>query len=413
MFVYFVYNLAVLLISFALKIIAPFRSKIKLFVEGRRATFSLLKSNISEKDKVIWMHTASLGEFEQGLPVIDQIRRHFPEYKILITFFSPSGYEVKKDTEAADIVCYLPLDSKTNAKRFVNEVHPKVAIFVKYEIWPNYLKQLKRKMVPTILISAIFKKEQIYFKWYGGFMRKTINKIDHFFVQNKESETLLHTIGLTNVTIAGDTRFDRVNEIKDRDNSLAFMKNFKHDKICLVAGSTWPEDEKLIVSYINTTTFAVKFVIAPHIIKKNHIDDLIKSISKKTVLFSELGMRNLKDFEVLIVDTIGLLTKIYSYADIAYVGGGFATGLHNTLEPAVFGIPVLIGPKYFGFKEAEDLLENKGCYSLKTFEEFQNILDEFIKDDDLRKEAGQINSSYIHKNKGASNQIIAHLRTLV
>ena len=410
---YFLYNLALLVISFSLKIIAPFRPKINLFVKGRRATFSILEGKITENDTTIWIHTASLGEFEQGLPVIEQIRRHFPEYKILITFFSPSGYEVKKDTEAADVVCYLPLDSSTNAKRFLKQVHPKIAIFVKYEIWPNYLRELQRNRVPIILVSAIFKKEQLYFKWYGGFMRKAINKIDHFFVQNKKSEALLNTLGLTNITIAGDTRFDRVSEIKERDNSLTFMKHFKKDKLCFVAGSTWPEDEKIIVPYINSTAPAVRFVIAPHNIKKDHIDDLRKSISKKVVLFSKCDERDLKDFEVLIVDTIGLLTKIYSYADIAYVGGGFATGLHNTLEPAVFGIPVIIGPKYFGFKEAEELVEYKGCFSIATFKDFMNIADAFIKDDVFRKEAGQINISYIQKNKGASIQIIEHLRTLL
>jgi len=411
--VYFVYNLALLVTSFTLKIIALFHSKISLFVNGRKATFSILANQVSDDDQIIWIHTASLGEFEQGLPVIEQINRHFPGYKLLITFFSPSGYEVKKDTEAADIVCYLPLDSKNNVRKFLKQVRPKIAIFVKYEIWPNYLRELYRNQIPTILISAIFKKDQIYFKWYGGFMRKVLKNIDHFFVQNKASDMLLNHIGYTNVTIAGDTRFDRVQAIKERDNSLEFMKNFKGENLCFVAGSTWREDEKLIVPYINSTNLGVKFVIAPHNIKKDHIEDLRKSISKKTVLFSQIDGGPLEDFEVMIVDTIGLLTKIYSYAELAFVGGGFATGLHNTLEPAVFGIPVIIGPNFSGFKEAEDLVVNKGCLSLSTYEEFEKIVDAFVSNEEIRKVAGQINLSYIQKNKGASVQIIDHLRTLL
>lgn len=410
---YFVYNLALLVTSFTLKIIALFHSKISLFVNGRKATFSILANQVSDDDQIIWIHTASLGEFEQGLPVIEQINRHFPGYKLLITFFSPSGYEVKKDTEAADIVCYLPLDSKNNVRKFLKQVRPKIAIFVKYEIWPNYLRELYRNQIPTILISAIFKKDQIYFKWYGGFMRKVLKNIDHFFVQNKASDMLLNHIGYTNVTIAGDTRFDRVQAIKERDNSLEFMKNFKGENLCFVAGSTWREDEKLIVPYINSTNLGVKFVIAPHNIKKDHIEDLRKSISKKTVLFSQIDGGPLEDFEVMIVDTIGLLTKIYSYAELAFVGGGFATGLHNTLEPAVFGIPVIIGPNFSGFKEAEDLVVNKGCLSLSTYEEFEKIVDAFVSNEEIRKVAGQINLSYIQKNKGASVQIIDHLRTLL
>ncbi len=410
---YFLYNLALLVISFTLKIIALFHSKISLFVKGRKATFSILEKNISQQDNVIWIHTASLGEFEQGLPVIEQIRKHFHSYKILITFFSPSGYEIKKDTTAADVVCYLPLDSKKNAEKFVKQVHPKIAIFVKYEIWPNYLRALEKNLIPTILISAIFKKEQIYFKWYGGFMRKALCKIDHFFVQNKTSEVLLRDIGLKHITIAGDTRFDRVNEIKERDNSLKFMKDFKGEKLCFISGSSWPEDEKLIVRYINTTSLAVKFVIAPHNIKNDHIEALRKSISRKTILFSEHQGQDLKDFDVLIVDHIGLLTKIYSYADIAYVGGGFATGLHNTLEPAVFGIPVIIGPKFSGFKEAEELVAQNGCLSINSYIDFENTVDRFVSDNEFRKATGEINKSYIQKNKGASIQIIGHLRTLL
>ena len=394
---YFVYNLAIPLVSFFLKIIAHFNAKISLFVSGRKATFSILENNISANDKVIWVHTASLGEFEQGLPVIEHIKSRFPEYKILVTFFSPSGYEVKKDSRAAAVVCYLPLDSKANAAKFLKLVRPKMAIFVKYEIWPNFLRALSRQQVPVILISAIFKKNQIYFRWYGGFMRKAIRQFDHFFVQNERSGELLKSIGLSNITIAGDTRFDRVDQIKDRDNSLEFMKRFKGDILCFVAGSSWPEDEQLLVPFINDSRASVKFVIAPHNIKNDHISDLKNSITKKTLLYSELDEQNLNEFEVLIVDTVGLLTKIYAYADIAYVGGGFATGLHNTLEPAVFGIPVIIGPNYSGFREAEELIAQKGLFSISNYEDFSSCTNTFITNSDFRKETGCINSSYIQK----------------
>jgi 3-deoxy-D-manno-octulosonic-acid transferase len=307
----------------------------------------------------------------------------------------------------------MPLDSPANARKFLKAAHPKIAIFVKYEIWPNFLRELQRNRVPTILISAIFKKEQIFFKWYGGFMRRALSKIDHIFVQNTTSEVLLDQIGLKNVTIAGDTRFDRVNAIKEQDNYLAFMESFKQNYLCLVAGSTWPEDEKILIPYINATSLAVKFVLAPHNIKKEHIEELRRSISKKTVLFSEIGDQDLNEYQVMIVDTIGLLTRIYSYADVAYVGGGFATGLHNTLEPAVFGVPVLIGPKYAGFKEAEEMVGNEGCFSLNSYREFEEKADMLLTENTTRSQAGHKNILYIDKNKGASIQIIAHLRTLL
>jgi 3-deoxy-D-manno-octulosonic-acid transferase len=339
--------------------VAIFHSKIKLFVQGRSQTFSILKNKIQKENKVIWIHAASLGEFEQGLPVIEKLKATYPNYKILITFFSPSGYEVKKNTDVADAVVYLPLDTRKNAKRFIETVNPVLAIFVKYEIWPNYVEELKEKQVPILLISAIFRKEQVFFKWYGGIMRKTLHAFTHFFVQDENSVTLLKSIKLNNVTLSGDTRFDRVSEILEEDNNLSFMEHFQGNETCFVAGSTWPEDEEIIVKFINETQKHLKFVLAPHNIKTEHIQSLKKSISKKVVLYTEIGHNDIPSYEVLIINTIGLLTKIYSYADIAYVGGAFATGLHNTLEPAVFGIPIIIGPDYKGFNEAEKLVEKK------------------------------------------------------
>ncbi len=374
---------------------------------------SYLQKNISEGDSMIWIHTASLGEFEQGLPIIEQLKQNYPEYRILVTFFSPSGYEVKKNTAAADLVTYLPMDTKKNAIEFLDLVNPKLVIFVKYEIWPNYLRALSQRNIPTLLISALFKENQIYFKSYGGFMRKALHNFTHIFVQDTKSIELLSKINIKNTAISGDTRFDRVIEILERDNNLAFMENFKNGAKTLVAGSTWPDDEEVLVPYINTGESSLKFVLAPHNIKPEHINKLKSSINKKTILYSELENKDLSAYEVLIIDTIGLLTKIYSYAEISYVGGGFATGLHNTLEPAVYGIPVIIGPSFKGFKEAEDLVNKGGVLVVKSPAEFFTLVNDLLKDEEHLKRTGDINSTYVSENKGASIQIMAYVRTLI
>lgn len=411
--VFAIYNFAVQLSALFLKLIALFHPKIKLFVDGRKEVMSYLKKNISEGDSIIWVHTASLGEFEQGLPIIEQLKKNYPEYRILVTFFSPSGYEVKKNTAAADLVTYLPMDTKKNATNFLDLVNPKLVIFVKYEIWPNYLRALSQRNIPTLLISALFKENQIYFKSYGGFMRKTLHNFTHIFVQDTKSIELLSKINIKNTSISGDTRFDRVIEILERDNNLAFMENFKNGAKTLVAGSTWPDDEEVLVPYINTGESTLKFVLAPHNIKPEHINKLKSSINKKTILYSELENKDLSAYEVLIIDTIGLLTKIYSYAEISYVGGGFATGLHNTLEPAVYGIPVIIGPSFKGFKEAEDLVNKGGVLVVKSPAEFFTLVNNLLKDEEHLKRTGDINSTYVSENKGASIQIMAYVRTLI
>jgi len=413
--VHFIYNLLVYVSWFHLRIVALFHKKINLFVKGRKNTFSILNQKLQEGDKVIWMHVASLGEFEQGLPIIELLKTEYPSHKMVVTFFSPSGYEIKKDTKSADVVCYLPMDTLKNASRFMKKVNPELAIFVKYEIWPNFLKELKQRNIPTILISAIFKKKQIYFKPFGGFMRKALRTFEHIFVQDEKSKKLLESIQINNCTVSGDTRFDRVSQILERDNENKTIQNFKQDKTCLVAGSTWPEDEKIIVNSINTSKRPIKWVIAPHNIKSEHIEKLKKSITKKVALYSELAQKRMQHFDVIIVDNIGLLTQIYSYADLAYVGGGFATGLHNTLEPAVFGIPVIIGPNYHGFKEAEDLVAKNGIRVIKGYNDFEELLGTFLdqKSHNILQETGKINASYLAESKGASIQIAAHIRTLL
>lgn len=403
---YFLYNLLVLTASAILSALALVNTKLSLFVNGRKETFSILKKSITKEDKVIWIHAASLGEYEQGLPIIEELKRRYSSYKIVLTFFSPSGYEVKKYSKTADAICYLPLDTRKNVTKFLKAVHPELVIFIKYEIWPNYLSALKGKNILTFLVSALFKENQIYFKWYGAFMRKALTKFSHFFVQNEKSYDLLNSIGFNNLTIAGDTRFDRVNEILERDNSLDFMNHFKQDKFCFVAGSTWPEDENIIIDYINQNTLPIQFVIAPHTMKAKHIESIKHSINKPVLCYSELSNLELEKFEVIIIDTIGILTKIYSYADVAYVGGGFATGLHNTLEPAVFGIPVIIGPKSEGFAEAEDLVRLKGVLSINNTTEFNKQLNHCFENEKFKKSTGLINYKYIQDKNGATEKVM-------
>lgn len=410
----FIYNVLINLAGFFLKIIALFNKKIELFVEGRKHVFDKLAKEIHKEDKVIWFHTASLGEFEQGLPVIEQTKKEFPKHKILVTFFSPSGYEVKKNTKSTYIITYLPLDTKKNVKRFLKITNPVLAIFVKYEFWPNYLNELKKRGINTLLISAIFREEQAFFKPYGAFMRRSLKTFNHFFVQENNSKVFLKRIGFHNVTVSGDTRFDRVSEILERDNKLPFIEEFKQGKLCVVAGSTWPEDEKLLIEYINNHSKEEKFIIAPHDIKTGHIETLKKSILARTIVFSQKEGKNLSEYDVLIIDTIGILSKIYSYADVAYVGGGMGTsGLHNTLEPAVFGIPVIIGKNYSNFKEAHELIELGGILSIYNKKTFGENLSKILGSKALREDIGKINEKYIQINKGAKVQIGYQIRKLL
>jgi 3-deoxy-D-manno-octulosonic-acid transferase len=406
----FLYNLIVQIADFLLKIVAVFSPKIKLFVDGRKSIFQTLESKISPNDKTIWFHAASLGEYEQGLPVIEKIKEKFPNHKIVLTFFSPSGYEVRKNNTVADVTVYLPLDTKKNALQFLSLVHPEMVFFIKYEYWPNYLNELRKLQTPTYLISGIFRKDQLFFKWYGGFYRTALNTFTYFFVQNESSKNLLLELGKYNMAISGDTRFDRVASILEKDNSLDFIKAFKNDTLTIVVGSSWPKDESLLVDYINQTSEKVKFIIAPHNIKVDQIQELQRSITKKTVLFSEKEAKNLADFDVFIIDTIGILTKIYSYADIAYVGGGFGNpGVHNILEPATFGVPIVIGPNFSHFAEATDLVDRGGCVSISNKNELVDAFSSLIPNDTIRQEKGHICSAFVQISKGATAIILKHI----
>ena len=394
------------------KLLALFSPKIKLFVDGRKTVFLTLASKINPKDKTIWFHAASLGEFEQGLPVMEKIKEQFPNYKIVVTFFSPSGYEVRKNNTIADVTVYLPLDTKFNAQQFLKLVHPDLVFFIKYEFWPNYLNELKKLNIKTYLISGIFRENQAFFKWYGGFYRNALKTFDYFFVQNESSKKLLLSLDFKNVKISGDTRFDRVASILERDNSLDYIEQFKNNTTTIVIGSSWPKDESLLVNYINQTNENVKFIIAPHNIKAEQIQELKNSISKKTLLFSDYNLEkrlitSLEEYDVFIIDTIGILTKIYSYADIAYVGGGFGNpGIHNILEPATFGIPIIVGPNFSHFAEAVALVHKEGCVSISNQNELIDAFSNLISNEDIRHEKGHICSTFVQMNKGATKIIL-------
>ena len=406
----FLYNLVVLLAAQIVKILALFSPKMKLFVNGRKDVFATLKSKILPTDQTIWFHAASLGEFEQGLPVMERMKKQFPNHKIIVTFFSPSGYEVRKNNTIADVTVYLPLDTLSNAQLFIELVHPEMVFFIKYEFWPNYLNELKNKNIKTYLISGIFRENQAFFKWYGGFYRKALQTFDYFFVQNDSSKKLMQNIGFNNVKISGDTRFDRVVSILERDNSLDFIEQFKDDKTTIVIGSSWPKDEDLLVKYINNSDENVRFIIAPHNIKAEQIAHLKSQITKATLLFSEKNNHNVSEFQVFIIDTIGILTKIYSYADIAYVGGGFGNpGVHNILEPATFGVPIVIGPNYSHFAEATALVHQEGCISISNPNELREAFDNLLSNEDIRHEKGHICATFVQMNKGATDVIMKHI----
>ena len=410
----FIYNLIVVLADFILKIVALFNNKIRLFVDGRKPVFKILSNKIKAYDKTIWFHAASLGEYEQGLPVMERMKSRFPNHLIVLTFFSPSGYEVRKNNTIADVTVYLPLDTQSNVNQFLKLVRPDMVFFIKYEYWPNYLNALQNKEIPTYLISGIFREKQVFFKWYGGFYRKALDAFEHFFVQNSGSKELLLKLGKTNVTVSGDTRFDRVTEILKQNNELDFIEEFKNNTLTVVIGSSWPKDEALLVNYIKTAN-NVKFIIAPHNINKDQIANLQNQISKKTVLFSSLNLKDvgaskLADYDVFIIDTIGILTKIYSYADIVYVGGGFGNpGVHNILEPATYGVPIVIGPNYSHFAEATALVKMEGCISIANQEDLNEALDKLIQNAAVRYEKGHICSTFVEMNKNASETIMNYI----
>ena len=407
------YNIIINLASVSIRLFGGLNKKIKQGQKGRHESILILKQTVHLSDKVIWLHCPSLGEYEQGLPVFQALKKQYKNHKFVMTFFSPSGYEIRKNNPIADVVVYLPLDQKATVKSFLDVIHPELVVFVKYDLWPNYLLELKHRNIHTVLISALFRPSQPYFRVYGRWLKKLLFTFDHIFTQDTASKTLLNSIGYSAVTVSGDTRFDRVGNQLKMDNTLDFIAEFKDHKTCVVAGSTWPEDETLLIDYINSSKEGTKFIIAPHNMDLNQIKSVVKQLKKPTVLYSNYTTETLKDKTVFIVDTIGLLSKIYSYANIAYIGGGMGTsGLHNTLEAATFGLPIVIGKNYQKFPEAKAMLSNGGLFSIRNFESLESKLSMLINDSQKRTESGQKNKDYIEGNKGASKLIMSELKTL-
>lgn len=379
-------------------------------IKGRKNWEKNLAKQIDRKQRYIWFHCASLGEFEQGRPVIEELKKQFPEFKIVLTFFSPSGYEIRKNYKGADIICYLPLDSKSNASRFIALLNPEKVFFVKYEFWYNYITQIKTHNIPLYIISAIFREKQLFFKNtpLGNWYRKVLKGFDHFFIQNEQSAQLLKSVGFENFTISGDTRFDRVASIAKSAKQFDIVERFKGNSQLIVAGSTWKPDEELLAEVINNNNDVnnTKFIIAPHEVSTNNINRISQLLKKPNILFSEVENAKVEDYDVLIIDSIGILSSLYQYGNLAYIGGGFGVGIHNILEAATFGLPVLFGPNFKKFKEAVDLKEQKGAFSISNQKDLNAALNLLINDKNEQQKAAEKSRKYVEKNVGSTKLII-------
>ena len=422
------YNLVMYIYLLGVIIASLFNEKVRKMWRGERDAFRILREKVDPNARYIWVHAASLGEFEQGRPIIEQIRKDHPQFKILLTFFSPSGYEVRKNYAGADIICYLPIDTVTNARRFLRVIRPEIAFFIKYEFWYNYLHILKHRGVPVYSVSSIFREGQVFFRWYGGQYGRVLKCFTHFFVQNEVSKQLLASIGLTNVTITGDTRFDRVLQIKEAAKQLpvveAFLKTknedgeentFSTSKV-FVAGSSWQPDEEIFLRYFNEHK-DWKLIIAPHVIGEEHLQQIEKLLEgRKVVRYSTVDEKNipasLTEADALIIDCFGLLSSIYHYGQVAYVGGGFGVGIHNVPEAAVWSIPVMIGPNNKKFQEAQDLLAIGGCFEINGYEDFEKLMERFNSDAQFLKDASEKAGNYVKEKAGATQLILSSVKGL-
>lgn len=410
------YNLIICLYWLAIRLVALCgHKKAQLMVNGHKEVWRKLREGLQPGDRVAWFHAASLGEFEQGRPLMERLRREHPEYKILLTFFSPSGYEVRKNYEGADVIVYLPIDTPLNARRFVREARPSVAFFIKYEFWRNYIERLDKAGVALYSVSSIFRPSQYFFRWYGCGTARSLRRIRHFFVQNEESVTLLRRIGITEATVVGDTRFDRVIDIKDAARPLPLVEEFvaphttgapEATTNVLIAGSSWGPDEDIIIPYFNAHS-ELRLVLAPHVVSEDHLRQIESKLQRPSVRYSKLQSGEVKaaDADCLIIDCYGLLSSIYRYATIAYVGGGFGVGIHNVPEAAVYGLPVIIGPNNKRFREAQDLLANGGCKEIHSAADFSTLMDDFLEHEDLVEDAATASREYIADHAGAADQI--------
>lgn len=418
-----IYNIVIYFVLWGIAIASLFNEKVRKMWRGEREAFKILKQKVDPNAKYIWFHAASLGEFEQGRPLMERIRKDYPQYKILLTFYSPSGYEVRKNYEGADIICYMPVDTRLNAIRFLRLVRPVMAFFIKYEFWSNFLHILKHRNIPTYSVSSIFREDQVFFKWYGRNYAGVLKCFTRFFVQNEESKRLLEGIGITAVDVVGDTRFDRVLQIKEAAKQLPICEAFRtgvassqsadvphHDFKVFVAGSSWPPDENIFIPFFNEHK-DWRLLIAPHVIAEEHLKLILSLIKgKKVVRYTQTTPEEAAEADVLIIDCFGLLSSMYNYGDVAYIGGGFGVGIHNTLEAAVWNMPVIFGPNNKKFQEAQGLLNSGGGFEINTYEDFSGLMSSLMNDETFLKQAGDKAGAFVAHLAGATDKVLASVK---
>lgn len=418
-----IYNIVIYFVLWGIAIASLFNEKVRKMWRGEREAFKILKQKVDPNAKYIWFHAASLGEFEQGRPLMERIRKEYPQYKILLTFYSPSGYEVRKNYEGADIICYMPVDTRLNAIRFLRLVRPVMAFFIKYEFWSNFLHILKHRNIPTYSVSSIFREDQVFFKWYGRNYAGVLKCFTRFFVQNEESKRLLEGIGITAVDVVGDTRFDRVLQIKEAAKQLPICEAFRtgvassqsadvphHDFKVFVAGSSWPPDENIFIPFFNEHK-DWRLLIAPHVIAEEHLKLILSLIKgKKVVRYTQTTPEEAAEADVLIIDCFGLLSSMYNYGDVAYIGGGFGVGIHNTLEAAVWNMPVIFGPNNKKFQEAQGLLKSGGGFEINTYEDFAGLMSSLMNDETFLKQAGDKAGTFVAHLAGATDKVLASVK---
>ena len=418
-----IYNIVIYFVLWGIAIASLFNEKVRKMWRGEREAFKILKQKVDPNAKYIWFHAASLGEFEQGRPLMERIRKDYPQYKILLTFYSPSGYEVRKNYEGADIICYMPVDTRLNAIRFLRLVRPVMAFFIKYEFWSNFLHILKHRNIPTYSVSSIFREDQVFFKWYGRSYAGVLKCFTRFFVQNEESKRLLEGIGITAVDVVGDTRFDRVLQIKEAAKQLPICEAFRtgvassqsadvphHDFKVFVAGSSWPPDENIFIPFFNEYK-DWRLLIAPHVIAEEHLWLILSLIKgKKVVRYTQTTPEEAAEADVLIIDCFGLLSSMYNYGDVAYIGGGFGVGIHNTLEAAVWNMPVIFGPNNKKFQEAQGLLKSGGGFEINTYEDFSGLMSSLMNDETFLKQAGDKAGAFVAHLAGATDKVLASVK---
>ena len=418
-----IYNIVIYFVLWGIAIASLFNEKVRKMWRGEREAFKILKQKVDPNAKYIWFHAASLGEFEQGRPLMERIRKDYPQYKILLTFYSPSGYEVRKNYEGADIICYMPVDTRLNAIRFLRLVRPVMAFFIKYEFWSNFLHILKHRNIPTYSVSSIFREDQVFFKWYGRSYAGVLKCFTRFFVQNEESKRLLDGIGITAVDVVGDTRFDRVLQIKEAAKQLPICEAFRtgvassqsadvphHDFKVFVAGSSWPPDENIFIPFFNEHK-DWRLLIAPHVIAEEHLKLILSLIKgKKVVRYTQTTPEEAAEADVLIIDCFGLLSSMYNYGDVAYIGGGFGVGIHNTLEAAVWNMPVIFGPNNKKFQEAQGLLKSGGGFEINNFEDFAGLMKSMMNDEAFLKSAGEKAGEFVASLSGATDKVLSKVQ---